>query len=151
MAVTFATDADIELAFAAAGSLIAPGEAGYHRQRERATALLLADLARRWHRREAGRRGVSWMAHPLDPVRLDPAQLQACCVQKTLELLFDAARAVSPEADGFERNAQRCREGYEAELTRVLQEGVRYDWNRSGGVDSRDGVGPARSVRLLRS
>ncbi|GAB7079870.1 hypothetical protein [Megalodesulfovibrio paquesii] len=151
MAVSFATDVDIELAFAAAPSLLVPGEAGYHRQRERATAQLLEDLARRWYRREARRRGLSWLAHPLEPEALDPEQLRACCVQKTLELLFDAARAVSPEADGFERNALRCREAYEAELSRVLQAGVRYDWNRSGGVDARDGIRPLQPLRLVRS
>lgn len=151
MMTTFATDADIELAFAAAPSLLVPGEPGCHRQRERATALLLEDLARRWHRQEAARRGVNWRRHPLDPARLQPAQLTRCCVLKTLELLFDAARAASPEPDGFERNAARCREDYEAELLRVLQEGVRYDWNASGAVDAGDDVRPRRPVRLVRS
>ncbi|MCA1987064.1 MAG: hypothetical protein LDL27_11415 [Desulfovibrio sp.] len=151
MAPSFATDADIELAFAAAPSLLAPGEVGYRRQRERATDLVTADLARRWYRQEAARRGIDWRRQPLDPTRLEAAQLLGCCVHKTLALLFDAARAVTPGSDGFERNAARCQEDYEAEVRRVIQEGVRYDWNASGSVDGQDDVRPRRPLRLVRS
>lgn len=147
----FASDADITLAFASAGALLPPGETGFHRQRQRAQEVVVADVALGWYRDETSRRGVDWRATPLEPGRLDPGQLRQACVLKTLELLFDAARTVASNPDGFERNASRYREEYEAELKRILGQGLRYDWDGSGRLDAGEQRPVWSQRRLVRS
>lgn len=150
--MTFCTDSDITAMAADVRHLVPPELDGWSVQRRLADEAVLRDLGRVWYTPAARARSIDPAVSPLEPDRLAAAEIKPLAVLKSLEVIYGyLAKPGSPQADGFERNAERFRRRYAEELGNLTQAGISYDWNASGAVEPEESSMARTPRRLART
>jgi hypothetical protein len=114
------------------------GVSGWDDQIAEATAVINRALEVRWYRTACREYSLDYREYAFDPDLLLNAgtQLTRLGTYKALQLAYLHLAKDAPDADAFERQAKNFEKLYTTELAEVLAQGLDYDWDASGAIDT---------------
>ena len=103
---------------------------------DQAVQIIDEDLDLRWYRGVASDFGVDWREYPFDNDLLySSPRIKRLAVYKTLELIYRyLMKDAPPDQDAFSHQSKTYGKLYETELKSLIESGIDYDWDASGGL-----------------
>lgn len=113
------------------------GYTDFENQMQESEDIISRTIESKWYRTRAEEVGVDWRSTEFDRTLLLEAstQLRRVASYKSLELIYLFLMKEAPEPDAFERQMNTFKKLYNEEIQEVLDSGLDYDWDESGGID----------------